>query len=154
MENKNVTDMEINSVKTLWLKCEKVRVLQLYNISHIADEDMFMNLEYVKLCNMKVDVISYVLLVCPKIREIMFVNPEEVINMNMGVWPETLEAVCIVAKAFHMDEDDFDSITHVNLVKALCLGGGGWSISSVVLRTGRFLTENIGRFRDTFLLKY
>lgn len=151
LENTNVTDLEINGVKRLEIKCENMQVLQLYNISHIADEDMFLNLEYVKLYNMKVDMFTFIILVCPKIIEIMFVNPEEVIDTDY-VWPETLKALCIVGKEFHMDEDNFDSIENVNLVRGMCLGGG-WGVSSVVLRTGKYLTENTGRFRDTFLLK-
>ena len=63
---------------------------------------------------MKVDKFTFIILVCPKIIEIVSVNPEEVIDTDYA-WPETLKALCIVGKKVNMDEDNFDSIEHVNL---------------------------------------
>ena len=151
LENENVTNLEISSVKTLVLKCGNLRVLGQHAVTELLHEDSFNNLEFLKLYNLKADsgMLDNILQDCPKLKEIIYISPEEILSDH--VWPESLKALSISAREFSVDLD-LASIENVQLMKVFAITADTWSTGVVHHRTGQFLTEDRVHVPEKFLL--
>ena len=130
----------MGGVKSLALRCESLRILELHGIPEVLYEDPFLNLEFLNSYFLKADKFTEIIQECPNLKEIIYICPEETIDTDL-VLPQTLKALSIFAKEFTTENLNLSLIENVRLTRAWMIGSDSWLSSDEVLRTGQYVDK-------------